>query len=217
MCARKPGKQVELEKHYRQTVEYEPVLCDFDGTLANSTPVIVRAIEMACNEVGVTIPPDADLRTCVGPPLERALPAIFGVDAPVEELIDSYRRHYIRTAPTQTVLMPNALATIESWHRTGIRIGVVSYKPLPVLKTVVQGLGLDRYLSVIRAPDIGKPPPSKNGLLREAVNALLPLRGKPLFIGDHHDDELAARDAGVDFIPYPKHSWLDIRRKVSGS
>ena len=182
---------------------YEPVLCDFDGTLANSEPVILAAITAACAEVGVPIPEESDLRACVGPPLERIFPEVLGADVPVPELIAAYRRHYIEAAPSKTELMPGALDAIEAWIDNGIRVGIVSYKPLPVLQVVLEGIGLTPLLSVLRAPPLDEPPETKGVLLRDGLEALSPFRAQPVYIGDHQDDETAAEEVGVDFIRFP--------------
>lgn len=141
---------------------YEPVLCDFDGTLADSEPTIVNALLAACEELGLTAPDDAALRTCVGPPLEHSLPLVLGQKAPIEDVIDSYRRHYIEVARHGTALMPGAMDAVKAWTVGGIRVGVVSYKPLPILEEILEGIGLTPYLSVLKAPPVGDPPGSKS-------------------------------------------------------
>jgi phosphoglycolate phosphatase len=198
-------------------MRFEPVLCDFDGTIADSLPVILGALRSACTELRLSVPSEADLRTCVGPPLERSLPLILGADAPVQNVIDSYRMHYMQVAPTQTRFMPDALSAIRAFHDSGIRVGVVSYKPLPLLEAIMEGMDLARYLSVVRAPTIGDPPESKTRLLLEAIDHLRPFRSEPLFIGDHDDDEQAAKEAAIEFIRYPERSWAEIREIVLGS
>lgn len=198
-------------------MRFEPVLCDFDGTLADSEPVIIAALRSACGEVGIRIPADTALRACIGPPLERTLPEILGGDAPISEVIHAYRRHYMAVAPTGTALMPDALDAVKAWTHEGIRVGIVSYKPLPLIKSILYGLGLSSYMSVLRAPPIGVPPRSKTALLVDALNELQPHQARPVFIGDHLDDELAAAEAGIDFIRYPDSSWSDIQLAVLGS
>ena len=195
-------------------MRYEPVLCDFDGTLGDSAPIITAALRDACSELQITIPDGADLNVCVGPPLEVSIPELFGEAAPVNDIIEAYRRHYIKTAPIATQLMPGAGKAIETWRSRGIRVGIVSYKPLPILQVILDGMGLSPNLSVVKAPDIGNPPESKTALLEEALSQLRPHGARPLFIGDHPADESAAREAGVDFIRYPDRSWLEIQKIV---
>lgn len=196
---------------------YEPVLCDFDGTLADSEPVITMALRDACAELKVPIPPEADLRACVGPPLERSIPELLGTAAPVNDIIAAYRRRYLAVAPTMTSLMPGAQEAIEAWASQEIRVGIVSYKPLPILEAILNSLDLTSYLSVVRAPEAGHPPDSKTALLLDALDELTPFRSRPVFIGDHADDERAADEAGVDFIRYPDSSWQEIQGIVHGS
>jgi phosphoglycolate phosphatase-like HAD superfamily hydrolase len=100
----------------------------------------------------------------------------------------------MEVAPTQTRFMPDALPTIKAFHESGIRVGVVSYKPLPLIEAIIDGMGLARYLSVVRAPSLGNPPGSKTRLLLDTIEHLRPFRSQPLFIGDHDDDGQAAKE-----------------------
>lgn len=198
-------------------MRYEPVLCDFDGTLADSEPVITAALRDACRELNVPIPPEADLRACVGPPLERSIPEILGTAAPVNGIIAAYRRRYLAVASKTTRLMPDAKVAMEAWARKGIRVGIVSYKPLPILEAILDGMGLAADLSVVRSPEVGNPPKTKTALLEDALDELTPFHAQPVFIGDHSDDERAAQEVGVDFIRYPDRSWQEIQAIVMGS
>lgn len=202
---------------YGSSVRYEPVLCDFDGTLADSEPVIVNALLAACEELRLQAPDRTALRTCVGPPLEHSLPQVLGDDAPIQDVIESYRRHYIEVAPRGTALMPGVFEAVEAWRAAGIRVGVVSYKPLPILEQILAGIGLTSYLSVIRAPELGNPPDSKTALLQDALAELTAFRAQPVFIGDHSDDARAAHEVGIDFIRYPDRPWQEIQEIVQVS
>lgn len=202
---------------YRGRMRFEPVLCDFDGTLADSEPVITAALRDACSELEVPIAPEADLRACVGPPLERSIPEVLGMAAPVNDIIAAYRRRYMAVAPTTTSLMPNAQQAIEAWAKHGIRVGIVSYKPLPILEAILGAMGLTTCLAVVRAPEVGSPPDSKTALLKDALEELTPFRAQPVFIGDHADDARAAQEAEVCFIRYPDRSWQEIQGMVLGS
>lgn len=112
--------------------------------------------------------------------------------------------------------MPGALDAVKAWVGEGIRVGIVSYKPLPVIQIVLEGIGLSSFLSVLRAPPLDEPPKTKGILLREALEALRPFRAQPVYIGDHVDDETAAGEVGTDFIRYPDSSWQEIQGIVLG-
>lgn len=128
------------------------------GQLADSEPVIVAALLAAFEELEVPAPEPAALRTCVGPPLEHSLSLVLGDDAPIHEVIESYRRHYIQVAPHGTALMPGVKEAVESWRAADIRLGVVSYKPLPIVEQIIEGVGLTSYLSEVKAPAVSEPP-----------------------------------------------------------
>jgi phosphoglycolate phosphatase len=45
------------------------VFLDLDGTLTDSSPGIINCLTQALRRVGADVPPEAQLRACVGPPL----------------------------------------------------------------------------------------------------------------------------------------------------
>lgn len=113
--------------------------------------------------------------------------------------------------------MPGAMEAVEAWRAAGIRVGVVSYKPLPIIEQIIEGIGLAPYLSVVKAPPVGEPPDSKTALLQGALDELRPFKARPVFIGDHDADARAAKECGIDFIRYPDVSWSEVATRVAGS
>jgi len=197
-------------------VRFDPVLCDFDGTIADSEPVIVSALQAACADLGFEAPPAGVLARCVGPPLERTLPGVLGERAPIQDIIRSYRRHYMAVATTATPLMPGAREALTEFDAEGVQIGIVTNKPLPLIESILEGLSLSPLIDAVSAPALDAPATSKSLLLRSALTDLSPRSSLPIYIGDHDEDEQAAHQVGIRFLRFPESTWAEIRAEVLG-
>ena len=58
---------------------YDAVVFDLDGTLFDAEEGIVSSVRRAMDEMGLEVPPDADLREVVGPPLADSFRDLLGV------------------------------------------------------------------------------------------------------------------------------------------
>ena len=77
---------------------FDLVAFDWDGTLFDSTAIIVRSIQEAVRDVGGTVPSDVDAAYVIGMALNQAL-AHAAPDVPPEKYPDlnlRYRYHYAR-------------------------------------------------------------------------------------------------------------------------
>ena len=89
---------------------FDLIAFDWDGTLFDSTMLIVRCIQAACRDIHVPVPSDADAAFVIGLGLHDALQhAVPGLPAArYPELGQRYRHHYI-ASQDDLVLFPGTL------------------------------------------------------------------------------------------------------------
>ena len=94
---------------------FDLVVFDWDGTLFDSTMLIVRCIQSACRDIGVTVPSDFDAAYVIGlglhDALQHAVPGLPPERYP--ELGARYRQHYI-ASQHELVLFPGTLAMLQA-------------------------------------------------------------------------------------------------------
>jgi phosphoglycolate phosphatase len=191
----------------------DPLLSDLDGTIADTAPAIFESLHVTCAAMDVVLAHDTDLSWALGPPLHWVLEQL-GVDD--ERMPDAIKT--FETAHTEridlVVPMPGADAVIPELTAAGVRVGVATIKPEPIARLVLETIGLSKHVAVLRARSDDMDPRTKTDLVREA-SAALP-GPSPLYVGDHDNDELAARELGIRFLRFPQTSWEDVRVAIYG-
>lgn len=178
------------------TVSLRPVaLFDFDGTLADTIPLIVKSFHHTLEVSGLPAVDDVEARSWIGRPLQPVLEERFpGRGA---ELTDTYRAWNLAQHDALIERVPGMPELLKTLTDNEIRIGVASSKKT---STVLQGLravGLDAHIEVLAGMDeTANHKPHPEPLLFAAAT----LDADPtdcVYVGDADVDVLAARAAGM--------------------
>lgn len=190
-----------------------PLLSDLDGTIADTAPVIFAALRHTCAEVGIDLTPEMELSWSLGPPLNYCLQRLGVPDDVIPDAVTIFEKaHDERT--DIIVPMPGADAVIRELSDAGVRIGVATIKPQHAAEKVIAQVGLSGCIDAVCGRTNDLDPRTKTDLLR-LTYAEVP-GPRPLYVGDHDNDELAAAELGIPFMRYPDHSWARIRAAVLG-
>lgn len=192
---------------------YDPVVCDLDGTLVDSREAIAASVRAACRALGAALPASLDLSFCVGPPLTETLPTLLGGTDRLDEAIRAYRVHYLESGISLTKAMPGAADALEAWAGARIAMAIATYRLTAIAEAVLDATGLRRHFGAVVGWRDEEPLP-KSALVTQAMERLSPHAGRPLYIGDHPEDERAARELGIPFEQYGARSWPDLQTLV---
>ena len=104
-----------------RTRRYDLIAFDWDGTLFDSTMLIVRCIQNACRDISVAVPTDQAAAYVIGLGLHDALQhAVPGLPAErYPELGQRYRQHYMASRDALVLFpgtVPMLLALKERQH-----------------------------------------------------------------------------------------------------
>lgn len=175
---------------------FDLIAFDWDGTLFDSTAIIVRCIQQAVADVGGTVPSDRDAAFVIGLGLMDAL-ARAAPDVPREkyaELGASYRRHYIRHQ-NDLSLFEGVLAMLGELRQREHILAVATGKSRRGLDEVLATVQLGGLFDGSRTADetAGKPDPR---MLRELMEQFDVAPERTLMIGDTTHDLQMAVNAG---------------------
>lgn len=172
---------------------FDLVVFDWDGTLFDSTALIVRAIQAACADLGIAVPSDADAAYVIGLGLHEALrhaaPALPPERYP--ELGRRYRHHYVERQH-ELALFEGTLALLAALKARRRRLAVATGKSRRGLDEALAHVELRGVFDATRTADetAGKPHPR---MLLELMAELDVPPERTLMIGDTtHDLQLAA-------------------------
>lgn len=174
------------------------LILDFDGTLADTQPLIVSSLQRTIRELRLPSRSDAECRSIIGLPLKECFVKLLSVDdATAERCAEVYRRVFDEdNHPGVVTLFPHVIKTLKQLHEQGLLLAICSSRGRPTLDAFVRDFQLEAYVAmVVSANDVqhGKPHP-------EPVQLILRTLGIPaseaLVVGDASYDILMGRAAG---------------------
>jgi phosphoglycolate phosphatase len=175
---------------------FDLIAFDWDGTLYDSTSIIVRCIQAAVVDVGGARPSDQDAAWVIGLGLAEAL-ARAAPDVPQEkyaELGARYRHHYMRHHG-DLVLFDGVLPLLDTLHGRGHKLAVATGKSRVGLDAALATTALHGRFHGSRTADetFGKPHPR---MLLELMEEQGVAPERTLMIGDTTHDLQLALNAG---------------------
>lgn len=176
---------------------YSLVVFDWDGTLMDSTPTIVNAIQASCRDLGLPVPPDAAASWVIGLGLTEALATAIPSLQPdqIPKLLERYRFHYLTKDP-ELQLFSGIQELLDALRAMGVRMAVATGKSRVGLERMLETTGLRPYFIATRCADetFSKPHPAMLQQLMEETGAL---PEEVIMIGDTSHDLNMACNAGV--------------------
>jgi pyrophosphatase PpaX len=176
------------------TPRWPVVLFDFDGTLADTIPLIVASYHHAVGTLGEVVE-EAEVLSWIGRPLQPVLEERYpGRGA---HLTDVYRRWNLAHHDDLIRRVDGVPELLAELHDRGARTGVVSSKKAETVRLGLRAVGLDGVIDVVAGQDETdhhKPHPAP---LLYAAERLSVSVSECVYIGDATVDVQAARAAGM--------------------
>jgi phosphoglycolate phosphatase len=176
---------------------FDLIVFDWDGTLFDSTALIVRCIQNACRDVGSPVPSDTDAAYVIGLGLGDALRHVAPSlpESRYPELGQRYRHHYF-ASQHELVLFPGTLEMLEALKARHHWIAVATGKGRRGLDDALAHSQLKGLFDATRTADetASKPNPL---MLLELMRELGAEPERTLMIGDTTHDLQLARNAGT--------------------
>jgi len=201
---------------FTRPLRFDLIAFDWDGTLYDSTRLIVRCIQAAVIDVGGAKPSENDAAWVIGLGLAEAL-ARAAPDVPKEkyaELGARYRYHYLQHQD-DLVLFDGVLQMIDALRARGHKLAVATGKSRRGLNEALKSVALRDRFDASRTADetFGKPHPR---MLLELMEELDIPAERTLMIGDTtHDLQLALNagcaSVGVSYGAHEPESFDELK------
>ncbi|PTM56646.1 pyrophosphatase PpaX [Desmospora activa] len=177
-------------------MKYRTILFDLDGTLLDTTPLIVASFLHTFAEYGSLPYGEKEVLEALGEPLLEQMKR-FGGEERAEAMVKTYRRHNVAHHDDYVQAFPGVNHVLERLHREGFTLGVVSNKQRVTVEMGLRLCGLEPLMATVVCQgeaERDKPAPDP---LRLAMNRVGADAADTLMVGDSRFDLLAAHNAGT--------------------
>ncbi len=183
---------------------YPIVLFDLDGTLLDTTPMIVTSLRhTAARHLTGWAPTDADLIRGIGTPLEHQFVAQIASaglapdDALAAAMLDTYLAHNLSIHDAQVRAFDGVVPLLDRLAARGARLGIVTSKTTATARLGLEITGLiDRFECLIGKTEVRRFKPHPEPVLT-ALAAMGADAADTVYVGDSPHDLHAGRAAGT--------------------
>lgn len=182
-------------------IEHFPVvLFDFDGTLADTGPAVMRTARAVLRSYNIE-PAEGDLRKMLGPPLTTGFRDVFGLsEAEAEACTAEYRARFAREVkPCDFPPLPGVPELLRALRAQGRRLAVATSRKHESASEMIDSLGWTLLFDAI----MGMHEPERMTKSDSIRAALLALNARPeeaVMVGDRFHDVEGAHEVGVACI-----------------
>lgn len=178
------------------------LLIDLDGTLVDSLGDLAASLAPALLARGAEKVTAAEIRPMVGDGIAALVSRAFAARglAADDDAVAEVQRIYENHAARLTRLYPGAEAALDAASAAGIAVAICTNKPAEATLRLLTALGIADRFAAIGAGDsfaVRKPDPAHLTLTLERAGGS---PGDAVMVGDHRNDVVAARGAGIGSI-----------------
>lgn len=183
------------------------LIFDLDGTLVDTAPDLLGAMNAVLVQQGRRVVDIADLRYLVGHGARAMLDEAFrrtgesAEPAHLPRLIDDFIVHYREHIADASRPFPGVIETLAALKDDGAHMGVLTNKPQELVGPLLEALGLSRFFGAVHGAgrfDYVKPDAR---VFHHVVEELMGAPDAPaIMVGDSATDAATARAAKVPVI-----------------
>lgn len=180
---------------------------DLDGTLVDTAPDIVDALNRALVDSGLAEVDDVAGRSFIGGGARQLVK--LGViadrgedadDALIDRTFDRFLAYYGESSTERSVIYPGVRDVLERFVGEDLPMGVCTNKPHEISLAVLEALDLMRYFRTVIGGDALPVRKPQAGHILETAARTLPGYSEAIMIGDSATDVAAARNAKVPVV-----------------
>jgi len=185
------------------------IIFDLDGTLIDSVPDLVEAINQMQLSLGRSVFSESVVRSWVGNGastlVKRALSSSIEIDENLdetlfEEALELFLASYKKNACVKTKAYPHVNTTLEALQKKGYTMAIVTNKPYIFVEPILKALGMQEFFSLYLGGDSLKvKKPDAQPLLHVCKELEVSVQ-ESVMVGDSKNDILAANAANIHSI-----------------
>lgn len=179
---------------------FDYVIFDFDGTVADTGEGILKSLQYSFKAMGDEEPDLEDLKKFIGPPVFYSYTHFYGIsEDKVDDYVRKYRERYREKGIYESRVYDGLKELIISLKEKNIKVGIASSKPENLIYSVADYLGITNLFdAIVGVKSDNSKHSTKAGLIAQAMTDLGATdKTKVLMVGDRLFDIDGAHEAGV--------------------
>ena len=181
-------------------LDFKALLFDLDGTLLDTAPDFITAVEKQLKIRGGQLLDGNLVRTSVTHGSIGIIESVYGIkqDNPqFESLKEEFLELYLGNIAEKTQLFDGLQIVLDSCKKHSIPWGIITNKPRKYTQPVLEALGMEQQSAITICPDhVTHPKPDPEGLLL-ACSEINLAPADCIYVGDHIRDIQAGKSAGM--------------------
>lgn len=175
------------------------IVFDVDGTLFDTAPGIIRALNEVLAAYGRKLIADNEGAGYIGPPICDSLERFCGMEHETAlEATALYRKLYVEKYVVSSVLYEGMREVLDALHARGERVGIATMKTMPQIDKLLAVFDMAGDFAVVKAArEDGSL--SKTEMLSQ-IRTEFPDESRYMMVGDTAGDYRAAVNAGFAFV-----------------
>lgn len=179
---------------------FDYVIFDFDGTVANTGEGILKSLQYSFVAMGDPAPDLKDLEKFIGPPVYYSYTHFYGIaEDKVDLYVKKYRERYREKGIYESEVYDGLVDLLHYLKEHNIKVGIASSKPENLIYSVADYLKItDLFDAIVGVKTDNSKHSSKAGLVSQVMADLGATdKTKVLMVGDRCFDIDGAHEAGV--------------------
>ena len=179
---------------------FDYVIFDFDGTVADTGEGILKSLQYSFIAMGDPAPDLSDLKKFIGPPVYYSYTTFYDIsEEKVDLYVKKYRERYSEKGIYESKVYDGVRELIISLKENGIKVGIASSKPERLIYAVADYLQITNLFdAIVGVKSDNSKHSTKAGLITQAMNDMGATdKNKVLMVGDRMFDIDGAHDAGI--------------------
>ena len=196
---------ITIESFFQEEHMIQAFLFDFDGTIADTIPVLREAVNMTMEQYGYPLHSNEDILRFINNGarelIRRAMPADLQEDQElVDRVLADYSGHYRKVYHHTERAYDGVAELIARLHNEGFRIGVLSNKQDDILRKLTAQILLPGSYDGAQGVITGKPTKPHPYLVEKLAADLGVPPEACVMIGDSDVDFYTAQNAGMRHV-----------------
>ena len=174
---------------------------DLDGTLTDSMPGIVHAVQYALRHFGIEPPADEALRCFVGPPMRDSFMEFYSMGAEeAERAVAVSREYFVPKGMFENELYEGIPELLDATCAAGYANVIATSKPQPFAERIIAHFGLTDRFRLVCGSLLDGSRTTKSQVIGHALQTLGITPAEAVMIGDRRYDIEGATGFGMESI-----------------